>query len=174
MPLACRYMWVDEERNITVSTFGQSIGHSLGCNKGYDDGYTLSLVWRALAKAFKVKPTAEEVRKAMQTEAVEAPFKGTPRAAGDRTRASVREEKQLHERKAAAAKEQGAAAFAGSCTCTCPPGEGFGKCFNIPKSDVLLPPTEGGACPHKVTNALPPAYDWCPAIAYVFARARAP
>ena len=100
-------------------------GHSLACDEGYDDGYTLSLIWRALAKAFKVTPTEDAVRKALQTKPSPAPHMGTERASGDRTRALVRKQKGVNAQANANKKGSGnnAAAFVGSCTCTCPPGQ---------------------------------------------------
>lgn len=33
------------------------------------------------------------------------------------------------------------ATIVGSCTCACPPGQGFGACFNIDQASAPLPPT---------------------------------
>lgn len=166
-----KYIYVDTERNITVSTFGQSIGQSLDCDKGYNDGYTLSLIWKALAPVFDKGLTTDEKAAWTQKQAggsftaSPAPELGTSnRAGGDITRASLETMAQEHTdiRSAGAADD-----FAGSCTCQCPPGQGFGKCFDVPKADVgIVPPKEGGICPFKVSRKLPKAYDWCPAIGY--------
>ena len=36
--------------------------------------------------------------------------------------------------------------------CTCPPGEGFGKCFNVPLSDKPLLPTDGHCLTRTTLN----------------------
>ena len=174
-----KYIYIDTERNITVSTFGQSIGQSLDCDKGYNDGYTLSLIWKALAPVFDKGLTADEKAAWTQKQAASsgsgsgsgsvtaklAPELGTSnRAGGDITRASLETMAQQHAEIRSAGEADG---FAGSCRCQCPPGQGFGKCFDVPKTDVgIVPPKEGGDCPLKVSLKLPKAYDWCPAVGY--------
>ena len=80
---------------------------------------------------------------------------GTPRPGGDRTRESIRAEKAAHEAAAAALESSGEAGpFGASCTCVCPPEQGFGQCFNIPQATARKHPfvREGGACPMVRAN----------------------
>eukprot|EP00040_Diaphanoeca_grandis_P039718 m.259895 g.259895 ORF g.259895 m.259895 type:complete len:615 (+) comp38863_c0_seq1:70-1914(+) len=154
-----KYTYIDTERNITVSSFGQSTGHSLDCLGGYNDGYTLSLIWKALAPVFDnaTTPSSEDI----STPSAKAQLVGTSnRVGGDRTRESLM---ALTTARPSTTTND---TFVGSCTCTCPPGEGFGKCFNVPKADVVTPPANGDSCPTSVEAKLPNAYDWCPAVGY--------
>ena len=46
-----KYLFVVPSLNVTVVSMGLTFGKSSGCPGGYDDSYTLSLIWRALAPA---------------------------------------------------------------------------------------------------------------------------
>ena len=56
MGLNGKYLLLWPSRNLTIVTLGNSFGTSLGCEAAYDDGFTLSLVWRALAPALEEVP----------------------------------------------------------------------------------------------------------------------
>lgn len=167
-----KYVFMHPEENVVVSTFGQSEGHELACDAAYDDGYTLSLIWNAVAKALAVPPSEEDLARAATETPAMAPRLGSPRPAGDRTHATVRAEMaalQAAEEHLLAAVANGNVSddFVGACSCTCPPDEGFGKCFNIPKSFIVgPPPADGAQCPMLMVAKFPPAYAFCPVIGY--------
>jgi len=167
-----KYIFLVPELNLTVSTFGQSTGHSLGCDGGYDDGYTLSLIWNAIQPALLGQGFTPEMELEYSMHPVapkEASYLGTPRAQGDRTKSSLAAEAEQYRKLAANPAPAGAPEVAGSCTCTCPPGEGFGKCFNVPAAEMKEDPAtlkDGDSCSALVMLKLPPAYDWCPAVGY--------
>jgi CubicO group peptidase (beta-lactamase class C family) len=166
-----KYMYIVPEKNLTVVTLGNSWGTSAGCSgipsatlpDGYDDGFTMSLVWNALAPAILAatpgKPlSARPVRAAS--------FQGVARPQGDRTRHSMRADAEAHALRLRALSEGAASDTAhalklGSCTCTCPPSQGFGKCFE--RRTASLPPSDG-TCPSDVLAGLPPASDFCPVV----------
>ena len=166
-----KYAYMIPQLNITITTMGQSRGGSLGCSNAYDDGYTLSLIMKALEPAIMAANPKRAVR---QHPVREASLQGTPRAAGDRTWQTIRADKiayeTLQQEKAqavsAASPSRGGASEAeitGSCVCQCPPDEGFGKCFNV-KASALFPPREGGPCPKEVQAKFPSPSDFCPGI----------
>lgn len=150
-----KYTYLVPEKNLSVTTIGQSVGASLGCDSAYDDGFVLSLVWHALEPAIMAaKPAPPARQHPVRAEAPE----GTPRPGGDRTWATLR-------RQAAAPRPTHDAAgekITGSCVCACPPDQGFGKCFDSTYSGAA--PAEGGACPASLLAKLPPASDFCPAV----------
>ena len=132
------------------------MGTSLDCLGSYNDGYTLSLIWRVMEEALGLGPKGKSGSKkggrprAPQAELPRAGKVGTAAPGGDRTRESIRAAKEEHERNAAALKARGETEAAGACcTCVCPPEQGFGQCFNIPQATARKHPfvREGGACP---------------------------
>ena len=155
-----KYMYVLPSANLTVVSMGQSKGGSLDCQTAYNDGYTLSLIWRVMEEALGVGPKGMPKNLTVPppvpaSELPRAGVVGTPRPGGDRTRESIRAEKAAHEAAAAALESSGEAGpFGASCTCVCPPEQGFGQCFNIPQATARKHPfvREGGACPMVRTN----------------------
>lgn len=80
----------------------------------------MSLIWRLLEEAV-YKPQSPDARRDIAASLPPAPPAavglGTPRAAGDRTWASVRAAKQRYR------AADGLSDISGSCGCDCPPSE---------------------------------------------------
>eukprot|EP00039_Didymoeca_costata_P018836 m.335179 g.335179 ORF g.335179 m.335179 type:complete len:657 (+) comp17530_c0_seq1:36-2006(+) len=112
MGWAARYIIAVPSENLTIISIGTSEGWATDCWGGYDDAYTLALVWNTLAKA--VRPS-------------KPPTKPSPKPV---TLPVVRDLRKPKEVEQPPPGEE----FVGSCSCTCSPGEGFGKCFNVPSS----------------------------------------
>ena len=145
--------------------------------KAYDDGFTLSLIWKLLSDAMGKHNAVPQPGSANGTRPlVDAAHYGVPRGGQgrDRTWATIREDKAAYEaaHAVAAAKASGAGAagrsasaasilgLGGSCLCQCPPDQGFGKCWNVPKADVPKAPADGKCPPHiqarQPQTSLPP------------------
>jgi hypothetical protein len=163
-----KYLFLVPEKNLTVVTLGNSWGTSAGCSglpgatlpDGYDDGFTMSLIWNALAPAIHAASAAKPPpMRPVQA----ASLQGVARPQGDRTRQSIREEAEAHAERLRALPV-GVASDAlklGSCSCTCPPSQGFGRCFE--RRTASAPPSDG-SCPVDVLDSLPPASDYCPVV----------
>ena len=165
-----RYVYALPSSNITVVSMGQSKGTSLDCEGSYNDGYTLSLIWRAMEEALGLGPKGVvKPRPTRTTPESELPragkVGGAGRAAGDRTRASIKLAAEEHEKNKVATE----AAYGACCTCVCPPAQGFGQGFNVPADIANKHPfiKEGGACPAAVSRLFPAATGLCPYIGYV-------
>lgn len=97
-----KYAYMLPSSNITVVSMGQSMGSSLDCQGAYNDGYTLSLIWRAMEAALGVgpkgvvKPIPE--RTTPEAELPRATKVGGTggRAGGDLTRASIKLAQEEH------------------------------------------------------------------------------
>ena len=118
-----------------------------------------SLIWRALAPAVSSAVPASGSRASMQLLA-QASLQGTARAEGDRTWESIRQASSVAS--SLRTKAFAAAGFNGSCTCLCPPSQGFGKCFEGTSTHEIPP---GGACPASLLASVPLASAYCPRVA---------
>ena len=129
-----KYVYVLPSANLTVVSMGQSKGTSLDCEGSYNDGYTLSLIWRVMEEAMGVgpkgMPSAAEVQESQSSSSKHE----RPRTAGfvagsssnrrELTRASIKAAKAAHEANARALAESGEEGpIGGCCTCVCPPGQ---------------------------------------------------
>lgn len=169
-----QYVYIDPSRNLSVVTMGQSFGTSTECSHAYDDGFTLGLIWKLLHPAITPKKNVDASGGGNGVDVVSnrrvlplnerpaptnAPFKGTARTTqgGDRTWATMRSAKQ------ASIAESSGDEFSGSCLCQCPPDQGFGKCWNVKKTDVPTPPKDG-FCPPHVQKTFPGPQAFCPQI----------
>lgn len=171
-----KYVYFIPSWNTTVVTLGQSWGASLACDigaagtahgftRGYDDGWAMTLAWRAFGNA--TRPAAAPRPNGHYRQRALVPL-GTPtghlpmplRQLYSGARGMVTTQ---HRR----ADNDSSAVINGSCTCTCPPGQGFGVCFDgIPNASLSHRNALGGAgkpapqCAHFISSA--PKY--CPAV----------
>ena len=146
------------------------MGTSLDCLGSYNDGFTLSLIWRVMEEALGLGPKGksgskkEDKPRVPQSELPRAGKVGTAPPGGDRTRASIRAAKEEHERSAAALKARGETEAAGACcTCVCPPEQGFGQAFDLPPDIAARYPSvkQNDPCPAAVTALFPDAVGLC-------------
>jgi CubicO group peptidase (beta-lactamase class C family) len=101
-----KYMFLLPSTSTLVVSMGFTFGKSMGCPGGYDDGFTLSMIWRALAEALQPHVDATAA-------AAPAPPVAGPGASGTESETVDRD-----------------GSGGGSCRCYCPPGQGFGRCVN--------------------------------------------
>ena len=189
-------MYVLPSANLTVISIGQSYGQSQDCDGAYNDGFTLSLVWRVMEAALGLGPNAitspSPDQQPVPTTEAELPFAqpiGVASKTGARTRASIRAARARDEkrRRRLAATEAALAATmattfsnsssssaswngeqAGCCTCVCPPGQGFGRAFPATASaGGGAAPSDGASCPSSVLGALPPVDGYCPRVGVI-------
>ena len=146
------------------------MGTSLDCLGSYNDGFTLSLIWRVMEEALGLGPKGksgskkEDKPRVPQSELPRAGKVGTAAPGGDRTRASIRAAKEEHERNAAALKARGETEAAGACcTCVCPPEQGFGQGFSLAQDIAARHPSvkQNDPCPAAVTALFPDAVGLC-------------
>ena len=146
------------------------MGTSLDCLGSYNDGFTLSLIWRVMEEALGLGPKGksgskkEDKPRVPQSELPRAGKVGTAPPGGDRTRESIRAAKEEHERNAAALKARGETEAAGACcTCVCPPEQGFGQGFNLAPDIAARHPSvkQNDPCPAAVTALFPDAVGLC-------------
>jgi CubicO group peptidase (beta-lactamase class C family) len=170
-----KYVYALPSANLTVVSMGQSKGTSLDCDGSYNDGYTLSLIWRVMEEAMgvgpkqqtKPQPPPPRSRQPAPRTAEFVPGNGRGR---ELTRASIQAEQAAHDAAAAALAASGEAGPIGACcTCVCPPSQGFGQGFGVPSAIAAKHPLikEGGSCPRAVTELFPDATSLCPYIGYV-------
>jgi len=133
-----QYMFIVPSRNVTIASLGASWGSSTQCpignakptdpvyNDGYDDAFSATLVWMAMDNA--TKPAA--ARKGTAT---------TTHHSNGNGKIQRQEEARHRQSFAAAARHSrgssgtsAAPPTGGSCTCKCPPGRGFGRCYDMP------------------------------------------
>jgi hypothetical protein len=100
-----KYMYVLPSSNLTVVSIGQSYGQSQDCDGAYNDGFTLSLVWRVMEAALGLGPHA--ITSPTPAPGQPAPAEselplaepvGVPQP-GVRTRQTIRDERARHERR---------------------------------------------------------------------------
>ena len=185
-----KYLYVLPEENLTVVTMGQSMGRSLDC-EAYSDVFTLSLIWRSLRTALDAPNAtlAEEYARTLEADGAETVYAaenlGQPRPEGDRTRATIRADAAAYDERLRRQRGQAEEASArgggspkgvavGGCTCSCPPDQGFGKCFNVDqptldaaggKSKALRLESDGFYyCQSVLVDAFSPPGDYCPGL----------
>ena len=144
-----KYMYMVPSTQTLVVSMGLSFGKSLGCIGGYDDSFTLSLIWRALAKALlpTTNSTDTDTDAVADAEAAGTEVDELARAAGSNVSeldvATDLVEVHLESKQA----EETAG---GSCRCYCPPGQGFGLCRNRSSTQPQRcdnVPAPGDTCP---------------------------
>lgn len=130
-----KYLYVVPSRNLTIVSMGSTWGASLQCrvgatrptdpsyNDGYDDAFSSTVVWRALDKALR---PASALATAAAADGEVAPI--ADRRSGRAGRAEAEPPTALA---TVAGKE--AATTGGSCSCLCPPGNGWGYCYDMPR-----------------------------------------
>ena len=109
-------------QNLSIVSIGTSEGWSDSCWGGYDDSFSIALVWAALAKA--VTPPPGFVPHP-DVAATRAPL--PPRARPSRAAHHAAHPGTSHHAEPPPAGQT----WIGSCACACGPGQGFGKCFNV-------------------------------------------
>lgn len=150
------------EQNISIVSMGQSRGSSLGCDQAYDDGFTLSLIFNALRPALETaKPKRASGSRATPVRLAKHAV-GVARSAGDRTWQTLRDGAATFA--ASAVEVHEGDEIAGSCVCQCPPDEGFGKCFNVLKSQLPSGPPKDKKCPLALVASFPGPDQFCPAL----------
>ena len=149
MGWAARYIIAIPSQNLTIISIGTSLGWADNCWGGYDDSYTVSLVWNTIAKA--LKPSEFVRAKYLRAE-----------LAGELATVVTKPMGKRHRGKTAGAVVQETLgegeSFAGSCTCLCAPGMGYGRCFNM---KVGPKPATAASCnkiPGFTTNASSPYF----------------
>jgi hypothetical protein len=115
-----------------VVSMGFTFGKSSGCPGGYDDSFTLSMIWRTLADALTpTRPVAATAAggggsaTAMEPhQQLHPPLSASIKAGDNADRMTVR---------GGGGSSGGGAGSGrgGSCRCYCPPGQGFGHCVNV-------------------------------------------
>lgn len=128
-------------RNMSIVSLGATWGSSLQCslgnalptdpayNDGYDDTYSATQHWLAMDAATTPNSADPALNLAHDPVAAEA------RASRARTESANKKaltDAAARETAAAAAEATHGDGGGGSCTCLCPPGRGFGKCYNLP------------------------------------------
>ena len=103
-----KYLYIVPSLNVSVVSMGLTFGKSTACPGGYDDSFTLSTIWRALASALIPHPNRTHVM-----------AEGSPEDADQQLPPVPPVDRQL--------VEVGPVG-GGSCKCYCPPGQGFGRC----------------------------------------------
>eukprot|EP01047_Picozoa_sp_COSAG01_P067742 COSAG01_NODE_9628_length_2385_cov_1.463255_1_plen_291_part_10 len=149
-----KYLFIIPSLNVTISTLGMSDSSSLEC-VGDDDAFLVSFVWNAIAEAVVPNHTTTVARgpKSQTANAGSIPAAATEHMPA-RLFAPARPKHVSTVAAAAtpvtapdsgeagdAGQVHGPATIVGSCTCACPPGQGFGACFNIDQASAPLPPT---------------------------------
>ena len=134
-----QYMYVLPSERLVVVSLGESWGESVQCNgdkaNGYDDAFSVTQVWRAFrnatVKGMHARSPGDEAAAAAHM--ADARRHAEAEAAGDAERDADRAKSDA---KVEASDEAGG----GACQCSCPPGRGFGFCFEMPagtpKSDA--------------------------------------
>ena len=105
-----KYLYIVPSLNVSVVSMGLTFGKSTACPGGYDDSFTLSAIWRALAPAL--------IPHAKGTDLM---ADGSPKVADSNQQLPPVPPVELPA--LTQLVESG-----GSCKCYCPPGQGFGRC----------------------------------------------
>lgn len=157
-----KYLYVVPSLDTIVVSMGLTFGKSQGCPGGYDDSYSLSLIWNALASALTQNTTngvTDTTAKPLQSQAIKP-------AQGVVTQQPTKEE-QLGESGGASDIHKQAG---GSCKCYCPPGQGHGGCWNVTQEQCIglggPPGSAAQSCPaigvaHGCDEALQARIDVC-------------
>ena len=127
-----RVLYVEPDSNLVIVSMGQTVGQSLwdgGCD--YDEGFTVTLMaraWQSATDAVDIHLRQEYTRNITTHKGAVA--SAMHNEAGHDQRA----EPQLKLRSSSSA--QPGAIATGSCFCFCPPGQGFGSCFDLYDGDT--------------------------------------
>ena len=126
---AARYLMVDPAQELTIVSMGSAKGWATNCWGGYDDAYTVALVWNLLGPALQVRNASAETAALLAAE--------ERRLAAEREVDAVAADvdgRKIIEEEGERAKAEVAASgveLQGSCQCYCRAEEGRGVCFNI-------------------------------------------
>ena len=131
---AARYLMIEPESELTVVSLGSAKGWATNCWGGYDDAYTVALVWNLLGPAVQPRmnmsqPERDAIAQLLASE--------TKRLVAERTSGAVPDDvdgRKAQEEIGEAAKKAVAASgieIQGSCECYCKAESGRGVCFNV-------------------------------------------
>jgi len=134
MGWCARYIVTVPSQNLTIVSMGTSEGWSDGCWGGYDDSFSIALIWASLAKALEAPADFVQHPDVAKTR-VPLP----PRARPTRESLIPPGHPSSHQHEAPPPGET----WLGSCACACGPGQGYGKCFNVASGS---PPPKAGDC----------------------------
>lgn len=133
-----KYLIVIPSLDVAIVTIGHTAGYSAECDRAYDDAQTLSLIWDALAPAMPRgnKSANKKRRGATDDTGLEASISSAPRQhpASKLGATDAAPPSALTTLTAGASTNfwrEKDGNWTGSCSCTCPPGQGFGNCFNV-------------------------------------------
>ena len=164
---------------LTIISLGSSRGWATSCWLGYDDAYTVALVWNTVgAVVAPACSAAEAARRAGAGNSSPLSAEAEAAVLGARRRHAFDPDPRLMERDRKLAARQKAEAsaeveFAGSCTCYCKAESGRGACFNTavaPASYVSKKACE--SIPHikdanNTNSFLTKQGDYCSPLGYV-------
>jgi CubicO group peptidase (beta-lactamase class C family) len=129
-----RLMMMFPSNDTVVVTMGQTGSQTLlggGCD--YDEGYALSLIYQAIEPLLHIKSNMTLANTAM---------KDWQRQQQQNTSKSVRVELEHSTREKGTGDTSSVTSnqkpVIGSCFCFCPPGEGYGKCFDVYEEDDIV------------------------------------
>lgn len=131
------YTFMIPSMNLTVVTMGNSKPSSTTCANGYDDAYLVALAWNAMAAAFAVNNQTGGAENASSSVNADLPSRASAAPKYDATSGSVSEGSDFPGGGGYGNPTRSVpkdAKIAGSCTCDCPSGLGYGRCFNVPAS----------------------------------------
>ena len=127
-----RVMMVLPDRDMVVVSMGQTGGKSLlggGC--AYDEGFAMSVMFKAFDDLLRPNKTLADAANAASTVTTAANAEVHTIIKNNldikRAQQTVTTERTGHE----AAEPASGKKVAGSCFCYCPPGEGYGTCFDV-------------------------------------------
>lgn len=170
-----QYMYIVPSRNLTIASLGASWGSSQQCplgnakatdpvyNDGYDDAFSASVLWGAIDNA--TRPATRTTSTNMSISVVHLLTHPIPTSNGpmgpSNQLAPVRSIPPRRRQRArgtdghqslARPLARSLATGGGSCSCKCPPGRGFGRCYDVPAGTAT--------CASVVTKAA----DDCPSV----------
>ena len=136
-----QYMYILPTERLVVVTLGETWGESLQCDgdkaNGYDDAWSATQVWRAFRNATAAKGgDAASMEDLLEVEKFQRQHMAAAmRHSQDEAAAAVPVQPAME----SDAIDRGGRG--GSCQCSCPPGRGFGYCFEMPEG---TPPNDAG------------------------------
>ena len=190
-----KYLFVIPSTRTVILTVGQTWGSSTLCDiarapgTNYDDAYTLTAAWNAMSGAFadganavgseaSSPPAAVERRRlhsrvAKAQERKEAAKASVGKEVGGGEKGKETLSLRSRPRSRSRARTRGRSQLSvrerrgGSCTCLCPPAQGFGRCFDVSAADVAAADASGADVCASLGVATMQARQTCPAVGIV-------
>ena len=150
---AARYLMVEPESKLTVVSMGSAKGWATNCWGGYDDAYTVALVWNLLGPTLQPRNDSEEEAQAVKQlrESEERRLAAEREAGLVRPDVDGRKQQEMIGEEAKRAVAVSGVEIQGSCQCYCKAESGRGVCFNIG--------TGAGAMTEKKCSKIPDIED---------------